>query len=57
MLSLLGRLYAEAGRLPEAVRIARQALVVATGRNDRELVRELKEMIASYESHPVTPKR
>ena len=57
MLSLLGRLYAETGRMPDALRTARQALSIATQRNDRELVQELNEMIAAYQSSGASPGR
>jgi tetratricopeptide (TPR) repeat protein len=57
MMSLLARLYGEAGRRADALRMARQALVIATGRNDGGLMRELNETIAAYGSPAVAPKR
>jgi Flp pilus assembly protein TadD len=57
MLSLLGRLYAQVGRLPEAVRVTRQALSIAAQRNDREMVEELQSLLASYGATPGAPKR
>jgi predicted Zn-dependent protease with MMP-like domain len=56
MLSLLGRLYAQVGRLPDAVRVSRQALAIATQRNDREMVEELQSLLASYGATPGAPK-
>ena len=50
MLSLLSRLYAETGRMTEALRTARQALALAAQRNDRDLVQELNEMVAAYQA-------
>ena len=50
MLGFLGSLYAKTGRLPEAVVVARQALVIATQMNNRELMAELKSDLASYQS-------
>ena len=57
MLNLLAHLYAEVGRRQEAARTARQALTIATQRNDRQLVQELNEMLASLEAPGVPPKR
>ncbi len=50
MLALLGSLYAKTGRLAEAVKVARQALAIATQMNDRELMTELNSDLAAYES-------
>jgi Flp pilus assembly protein TadD len=48
MLSLMGRIYAEVGRRPDAVRVTQQALALARQRNDADLVAELQEMLAAY---------
>lgn len=50
MLDLLGRVYAEVGRLPEAVETLRRALLVATQQNNSQSLEALKARIASYES-------
>jgi Flp pilus assembly protein TadD len=50
ILSLLGRLYAEAGRFSDAVQATRRALAIASGRGDREFDEELKHRLAEYES-------
>ncbi len=57
MLSLLAQLYGKAGRRPDAVRTARQALTVAMQVNNRELVQELNEVIASYGDRESAPKQ
>jgi Flp pilus assembly protein TadD len=50
VLDLLGRLYAQAGRLPEAIATTRQALEVASRANDQNLVRDLRARLSSYEA-------
>jgi Flp pilus assembly protein TadD len=50
LLDLLGRVYFEAGRLPEAIETTRKALAVATRQNDGKLAQSLKARIAAYES-------
>ena len=50
ILDLLGRLYAQAGRLPEAAETARQALALARQAGDERLVRELSHRLSSYEA-------
>ncbi len=50
ILDLLGRLYAQAGRLPEAIGATRQALDVAGQANDQALARQLGARISSYEA-------
>jgi len=50
ILNLLGRLYAQAGRLAEAVETTRKALEVAGQGNDRRLVRDLQSRLTSYEA-------
>jgi tetratricopeptide (TPR) repeat protein len=50
VLDLLGRLYAQAGRLPEAVATTRQALEIAIQANDQPLVRDLRARLSSYEA-------
>jgi Flp pilus assembly protein TadD len=50
VLDLLGRLYAQTGRLPEAVATTRQALDIATRANDEPLVRDLRERLSSYQA-------
>ena len=57
MLNLLGRVYGEMGRVPEALRALRQALALATARNNRELVQELNDAIAGYQSQPAPLRR
>jgi Flp pilus assembly protein TadD len=57
MLNLLGRVYAETGRLAEAVRVTKQALAIATARNDRGMAQELTEAIAAYQGQPGAPRR
>ena len=57
MLNLLGRVYGEMGRLPEALRALRQALALATARNNRELVQELNDAIAVLSSSQPAPLR
>ncbi|HVO11363.1 MAG TPA: tetratricopeptide repeat protein [Vicinamibacteria bacterium] len=50
VLDLLGRLYAQAGRLGDAVAATRRAVDVATQANDPRLVRDLEARLASYET-------
>jgi len=50
MLDLLGRVYAEVGRFPEAAQAERQALAAATQQNNFGLSAALKTRIALYES-------
>jgi tetratricopeptide (TPR) repeat protein len=49
ILDLLGRLYGQAGRLPEAIDTTRRALAVAEKAGDERLARELQSRLASYE--------
>lgn len=49
LLDMLGRLYAQAGRLPEAIETTRKALEIATRANDQALVRDLSGRLSSYE--------
>jgi tetratricopeptide (TPR) repeat protein len=53
ILDLLGRLYAQTGRLPEAIEATRQALEVATQANDQQLARDLRARLSSYEAAAV----
>ena len=50
ILDLLGRLYAQAGRLPEAAEATRRALDLATEANDQPLVRDLRARLSTYET-------
>jgi tetratricopeptide (TPR) repeat protein len=50
ILDLLGRLYAQAGRLPEAIEATRQALEIALQVNDEPLARDLQARLSSYEA-------
>jgi len=50
ILDLLGRLYAQAGRLPEAIETTRRALDIATQANDQQLARDLRARLSSYEA-------
>ena len=50
MLDLLGSLYAEVGRFPEAARTERKALAVATERNKTQLAEAAKAKIGLYEA-------
>jgi Flp pilus assembly protein TadD len=56
-LNLLGRVFAETGRMADAVRVTKQALAIALARNNRELVQELNETIAAYQGQPAATKR
>jgi Flp pilus assembly protein TadD len=50
LLDMLGRLYAQAGRLSEAIEPTRQALEVATRAGDERLARDLRGRLSSYEA-------
>jgi tetratricopeptide (TPR) repeat protein len=50
ILDLLGRLYAQAGQLPEAIEATRKALEIATQADDQPLVRDLRARLLSYET-------
>jgi tetratricopeptide (TPR) repeat protein len=50
LLDMLGRLYAQAGRLPEAIEATRNALEIASRANDQALVHDLEGRLSSYES-------
>ena len=50
ILDLLGRLYGQAGRLPEAIETTRRAIEVATQAGDERLARELRTRLAAYEA-------
>ena len=50
LLDMLGRLYAQAGRLPEAMEPTRQALEIATRAGDERLARDLQGRLSSYEA-------
>jgi Flp pilus assembly protein TadD len=50
ILDLLGRLYGQAGRLPEAIETTRQAVDVAARAGDERLVRDLRARLAAYEA-------
>jgi len=50
VLDLLGRLNAQAGRLPEAIGATRKALEIASGANDQPLVRDLRARLSAYEA-------
>ena len=50
ILDLLGRLNAQAGRLPEAIGATRKALEIASRANDQPLVRDLQARLSSYEA-------
>jgi Flp pilus assembly protein TadD len=56
-LDLLSRAYAAAGRFPEAVATARQALNIASRQNNRQLAAALKDRIQAYESQIPQPQR
>ena len=56
LLSLLARVYAQMGRIPDAVRIARQALSLATQHNDREMIEEFQSLLTSFGATPGAPK-
>jgi tetratricopeptide (TPR) repeat protein len=50
ILDVLGRLYAETGRLPEAIETTRQALEIAIQANEERLARDLRARLSSYEA-------
>jgi Flp pilus assembly protein TadD len=50
ILSLMAAMYAEVGRMPEAIDSARQALALATRTGDRELAATLTARIARYQA-------
>jgi len=50
ILDLLGRLNAQAGRLPEAIGATRKALEIASRANDQPLARDLQARLSSYEA-------
>jgi len=49
ILGALSSMYASAGRLDDALRVARQGLAAATERNDKDLIDALQRSIALYE--------
>ncbi len=57
MLDLLSRVYAKAGRLPEALQAAHRALEVAARQNNQRLVEALKTQIQAYASASSARKR
>jgi Flp pilus assembly protein TadD len=50
LLDMLGRLNAQAGRLPEAMEATRQALEIATRAGDERLARDLRTRLSTYEA-------
>ena len=54
---MLAAVYAQVGRLSDALATARKALQVARERNQQELVRTLNGSVASYEAALGTPAR
>jgi len=46
----LGRLYAQAGRLSEAIETTRRALAVALQASDERLARDLRGRLSSHEA-------
>jgi Flp pilus assembly protein TadD/Tol biopolymer transport system component len=50
LLDMLGRLYAQAGRVPEALEPTRQALGIATRAGDVNLARDLRGRLSTYEA-------
>jgi Flp pilus assembly protein TadD len=52
VLELLGRLYAQSGRLSEAIETTRQALDVARRAGDEQLARSLQSRLSSYRAAP-----
>ena len=50
ILDLLGSLYAQTGRLPEAIETTRHALEIAIQANDQPLARDLRARLSSYEA-------
>jgi tetratricopeptide (TPR) repeat protein len=49
-LEMLAAMYSEVGRFPDAARVGRQALDLATQSNDKSLAQTMKARIAYYES-------
>jgi len=49
-LEMLAAMYSEVGRFPDAVRVGRRALDLATRDNDQSLAQTLRARIAYYES-------
>ena len=54
-LEMLAAMYSEVGRFPDAARVARRALDLATRENDSSLAETLRARIADYESHAAKP--
>jgi hypothetical protein len=52
---MLAAVYAQVGRLGDALETARKALRVARERNQQELVRALSGSVASYEAAQGSP--
>jgi len=50
LLDMLGRLYAQAGRVPDAVEPTRRALEIATRAGDDSLARDLRGRLSTYEA-------
>jgi Flp pilus assembly protein TadD len=50
VLDMLGRLYAQAGRLSEAIETTRQAIEVASRGGDARLVRDLQSRLSTYQA-------
>ena len=50
VLDMLGRLYAQAGRVPDAIETARQAVDVASRGGDERLVRGLQSRLSEYQA-------
>ncbi len=61
MLDTMAAAYAEAGRFPEAMATARQALELARQQNNQALLEGLRARIARYEAgkpfHEASPKQ
>jgi tetratricopeptide (TPR) repeat protein len=49
-LAVLGELYARAGRFTDAAQVTQQALALATQRNNRELMQQLRARLAAYQT-------
>jgi tetratricopeptide (TPR) repeat protein len=54
-LEMLAAMYSEVGRFPDAARVARRALDLATRENDNSLAETLRARIAYYESQAAKP--
>ena len=50
MTAILAAAYAEAGRFPEAITTAQQALQLATGQNDQAMVAALEAQLKLYQA-------